>query len=474
MRIIWFLLIFPLLAHGQKVTVKGVAPLSIGKEIQLRVFDDPISGTERALVKQLVDVDGSFELELIPPTGAVQYAFLQVGTDCADFFIERGKDLELSFVPPKEDPNKPKAFNERQFFMPKITGGTGKALNDQLTAFNDSLDVFLESIYPILKLRKSPKLVAERVQVFEKMVIQQHKRSHPFVADYVIFSIASIEQTFLTDRDRLFGKYLKEREPQFNNPAYVDFLVQFFEGTVHRMAVVDRYEEVKKALAGREAFAEMERILIEEEPRLKSSAIGRMILIDGMDELFCQRDFEDEQLITALDQFGGLSSNTFLGNAARNIARKHKLLKSGTEVPPLAFIALDGSDKMLSDLYGTYIFLELTDATNVYSNRETNVIPNLKEEFDIIRFVTLCVGNSERDVQQLKNKMGIDWTLGSIPMTSAALEDFQIKSLPLFFIIDPDGKFYAAPAKDPTKGAQQELMALKEKLRAKNKQRVGR
>lgn len=228
MRIIWFLLIFPLLAHGQKVTVKGVAPLSIGKEIQLRVFDDPISGTERVLVKQLVDVDGSFELELIPPTGAVQYAFLQVGTDCADFFIERGKDLELSFVPPKEDPNKPKAFNERQFFMPKITGGTGKALNDQLTAFNDSLDVFLESIYPILKLRKSPKLVAERVQVFEKMVIQQHKRSHPFVADYVIFSIASIEQTFLTDRDRLFGKYLKEREPQFNNPAYVDFLLQFF------------------------------------------------------------------------------------------------------------------------------------------------------------------------------------------------------------------------------------------------------
>ena len=49
-----------------------------------------------------------------------------------------------------------------------------------------------------------------------------------------------------------------------------------------------------------------------------------------------------------------------------------------------------------------------------------------------------------------------------------------IKSLPLFFIIDPSGKFYAAPAKDPTKGAQGQLMSLNEKLKAKGKKSVGK
>ena len=113
MRLLLILLIVPLLANGQHAIIKGVAPLAIGKEIQLRVNDDPISGKERVLAKQIVDVDGSFELKVIP--NETQYAFLQVGQNCSDFFIQRDKDLELTFVPPVKDPNKPQAFYERHF-----------------------------------------------------------------------------------------------------------------------------------------------------------------------------------------------------------------------------------------------------------------------------------------------------------------------------------------------------------------------
>ena len=70
--------------------------------------------------------------------------------------------------------------------------------------------------------------------------------------------------------------------------------------------------------------------------------------------------------------------------------------------------------------------------------------------------------------------MNIDWELGRIALSSVALEDYRIKSLPLFFIIDPNGKFYAAPAKDPTIGAQGQLMSLNEKLKAKGKKSVGK
>ncbi|MCB9192797.1 MAG: hypothetical protein H6602_14140 [Flavobacteriales bacterium] len=473
MRFLWFLLVVPFLASGQYATIRGVAPLAIGQEIQLRVNDDPVSGKERVLAKQTVDVDGSFELKPIV-NDKVQYAILQVGQNCADFFMERDKDLELSFVPPAKDPTKPEAFYERHFFVPKILGGKSAKLNEQIIAFNDTIDRFLEAIYPMLKQRKSPAFVAEKVSGFEKSVQEKFRGSEPFVQDYIKYSIAGVEQTFLTDRDRLYNKYLKDVQPQFHNPAYTDFALQYFQGEVYKMAVVNRYDECKKALDGKEAFAALERIMMEEEPRLKNTSIGRLVLIEGIDGLFGQRDFEDEKLITALKHFGMLSSNSYHGNAAKNIADKHTSLVAGTPAPNIVFVSADGTEKKLSDLFGTYVFLELTDATNGYSNRETNVIPNLKDEFKFIRFVTICVGNSEKEMLDLKRKMNIDWELGRIELSSQTLEDYQIRSLPLFFIIDPQGMFHAIPAKDPTKGAQQELMSLNEKLKAKSKRGVGR
>ena len=473
MRFLWFFLVVPFMVSGQHATIKGVAPLAIGEEIQLRVNDDPISGKERVLAKQKIDVDGSFELKVIP-SDPTQYAFLQVGTDCADFYIERNKDLELSFVPPKEDPLEPKAFNERRFFIPKITGGAGKKLNHEISAFNDSLDAFLESIYPILKQRRSPKLVAQKVEEFNKQSDALFADAEPFAKDYITYSVAGIEQTFLTDRERLYEKYLKGVKPNFHNPAFTSFLIQYYQRTVHNLVVVSKHQECVKALNGKEAFAELDKMLLASEPSLENAASRRLVLIEGLDGLFGQPDIEDEKLVVALKQFGMLSANSNLGNAARNIAEKHEILKTGAKAPELLFTSSNGDEKRMSELFGQYIFLELTDATNIYSNRETNVIPNLKADFKDVRFVTICVGNSEREMLALKRKMGIDWELGRIPITSPAIEDYQIKSLPLFFIIDPDGNFYSAPAKDPTKGAQQELMSLNEKLKVSRKWKIGR
>ena len=472
MRFLLLFLVIPLITNGQFAVIRGVAPLSIGQEIQLRVNDDPISGKERVLAKQIVDVDGSFELKGVP--NQTQYAFLQVGQNCADFFIERDKDLDLTFVPPTRDQNKPEAFYERHFFAPKILGGKSAKMNEQVIQFNDTLDAFLEALYPALVNRKSPAMVAKSLEGFEKMALKKFNDAEPFVKDYIKYSLATVEQTFLGNRDKLFAKHLKDVSPQFNNPPYVDFLLQFYEGAVDKMAVANRYDECKKALAGKEAFAKLDEILIEQEPMLVDVSARRMVLINGIDGLFGQRDFKDENLIRALKSFGMLTSNSYLANAVKNIADKHEKLSVGTDAPEIAFRTLDGTEKRLSDFEGAYVFLELTDAKNGYCQRETNVIPNLKEEFATIRFVTVCVGNSKAEMQSLQKQMNINWEFGGVAIASSIMDDYDVKSLPLFFIINPDGKFYSVPAKDPTKGAQGELMSLNEKLKAEGRKGVGK
>lgn len=471
MRFIWLLFLIPFVANGQHAVIRGVAPLAIGQEIQLRVYDDPVSQKERVLASQIVDVDGSFELKVAPYE--VQYAVLQIGQDCADFFIERGKDVELSFVPPVRDANEPSAFYQRHFFIPKITGGKSAKLNEQIISFNDSVDAFLERLYPIMVNRRSPQIVAKELALFDEKLLKDFAKAEPFVKDYIAYSLAGVEQTFLTDKERLYNKYLKDKRVQANNPAFIDFALQFFQGEVNKVLLIDKLEESKKAMQGKEIFAAFDNLL-QQNPRLQDSFLRRLVLIAGIEQLFVHKDFDELKLIAALKQFGGLSSNSYLGNAAKNVASKHEKLSVGTVAPEIVFKDVNGAEKRLSDLKGTYVFLELTDATNSYCQRETNVIPNLKEEFKNIQFVTICVGNSADEMKSLQKQLNIDWVFGGISITNSLIEDYNIKSLPLFFILDPEGKLYKTPASDPTKGAQGELMSLNEMLKAKGRKGVGK
>lgn len=470
MRFFWLLWIIPFVSIGQHAIIRGVAPLAIGEEIQLRVYDDPISGKERILAKQTVEADGSFELKAIP--NGIQYAFLQVGQNCADFFIEREKDLELTFVPPAKDPKKPEAFYERHFFAPKILGGKSLKLNKQIIQFNDTMDTFLERLYPLLVNRRNPQVVAKQLAAFQSSVAKEFSNVEPYAKAYIKYSIAGVEQTYQTDRQQLFSKYLKDQPVLFDNPAYVDFALQFFQGTLNRILLIDHLEECKKALNQPEAFAAFDKMLAE-DPMLENTSLRRLILIDGIEEMLGHKDLDDQKLVLALKAFSGFSSNSYLSSAARNMALKQQKLMAGSEAPEIVFRDLNGSTKKLSDLRGAYVFLELTDAKNGYCQRETNVIPHLKNEFKTIRFLTICVGNSQEEIRALRAQMLIDWELGGIELSAQALDDYDVKSLPLFFIIDPTGKFYKAPAKDPTKGAQGELMTLSETLKAKGKRSVG-
>jgi hypothetical protein len=471
MKFLWLFLLAPFISNGQHAIVRGVAPLSIGQEIQLRVNDDPITQKERVLASQIVDVDGSFELKVLP--NGTQYAFLQVGLDCADFFIERDKDLELSFVPPKQDPKKPRGFYERNFFLPKFTGGKLAKLNNQIVVFNDSIDQFLERLYPVLVQRRSPKIVAKELVKFDEKVLIYFARAEPFVQDYIAYSLAGVEQIFLTDRDKLFTKYLKGKKGQPTNPAFIDFVIQFYQGKVFNTLMVNRFEDTQRILKGKEVFAKLDRILAEDS-EFEDTFLRRLMLINAVKELVAHKSVDGTKLIAELRMFGGLSSNSYISQAAKNTADKFEKLTVGSMAPEIVYYGVEGERRQLSDLHEGYVFLELTDVSNSYCQRETNVIPSLKNDFANVRFLTICVGNSKEEMLSIQKKMEIDWEFGRVAIASSVIEDYDVKSLPLFFIIDPDGKVYKAPASDPTKGAQQELMALNEMLKSKLRGRVGR
>lgn len=460
-----FSFLIPFAGQAQSFTVKGSAPNFIGKEIRLMVQDDPISGKEVLLAKTKVGTDGSFSLSgSVEP---VQYGFLQIDRECGDLFLQGGKSVVVRFAPLKR-PKGPEAFSDRYFFQLDIIEGEGAKLNREISLFNARLDGFLENLYPLLKKGKNPKLIADSVAAFKLKTDAEFATSQAFAKQYMFYALGNLELTFVSKRKILFDRYLKGREAQPNNPEYIRFINQFFEGQVERMALIDKREECIAILKKSSAFAALEQLLLS-DPFLQDVFIRRAILIQGMEKLFGQKGFDDNRVSATLREFSKLSSNSDLIKAANNIADRKDGLRANTQAPDFSLTDTEGKVYRLSDFKGKYLLLEITDAANAYSQQESSVLRDMLKRFPRVKFFTVCLGNTEKEVSNYKQLFAPNRPVCSIARTHKMVSDYQIVSLPGFFLIGPDGRFYRSPALDPSKGGISELEVLHAKIEGKGK-----
>jgi len=441
---------------AQVATVTGSAPNFIGKEIRLVVHDDPISGVERVLDRTIVNEQGGFKLKGEVET--VQYGFLQIGRECGDLFLERGKSVTVRFAPAKR-PKGPEGFNDRYFFKLDFIDGDGARLNRDITRYNERLDGFLASIYQLLKMHKSPKALADSVSAFRSRINSEFSVKEGFISDHIKYSIGNVEQTFILKKKMLHERYLKDRPALPWNPEYMRFIEQLHEGVFQRMALVEKRTESIAAMKKSAAFTEMESLL-RQQPFMEDAFVRRAVMIRGMELLYGQKGFDPERVSTTLRDFAKASDNPVLAKAARNIADRKDRMRPGTAAPDFVLKDSEGKTHRLDDFKGHYLMLEITEAGNAYCLQEAAVLRDMQKRFPTTRFVTVLVGGSEKQLLEFKRDFAPARPVAGIDRNDILMAEYAVSSLPTFIIIGPDGRVYRAPALDPSKGGISELEVL--------------
>lgn len=453
---LYLLPVIGLTVSAQETVVSGSAPNFVGKEILLVVLDDPISGTERVIDRSVVNERGGFTLKgTVEP---VQYGFLQVGRDCGDLFLERGKDVTVRFAPPRR-PKGPEGFNDRYYFRLDFIEGSGAPLNRDIARYNDRLDAFLTNIYPLLKLRRNPKAVADSVSGFRTRAAAEFMTTRGFLQEYVRYSIGNVEQTCILNKNVLHEKYLKGQPVQFWNPEYVRFVEQFHEGVVEKMILVEKRTESIAALKRTTAFAELEAML-GRRPFFDDPVLTRAMLIQGMERIYGQKEFDDHRISATLRTFATSSPDRLLAKAALNIAQRKDRMRPGTMSPAFLLTDTDGKPHVLEDLKGGYVMMEVTEAENAYCLQESSVLRDMQKRFPSVRFLTVLVDANERQTIDFKRDFAPARPVAVIGRNHTFMTDFAISSLPTFVIIGPDGRIHRYPAKDPSKGGISELEVI--------------
>jgi peroxiredoxin len=435
---------FSFLSVAQQVVIKGSAPSYEYKEISAWAVNDYISHTQRKLTYSTVDSAGNFLLEL--STKEIQYITLQIDKSIASLYIEPNASYEVIVQKPDSTTYHNKNLLHDVELSIKLKSKT--EINALTMDYDKRFDDFLTFYYPDFVKRSSHKAIDSF-----KIVIQKYYGDvkNEYLDTYVNYSIASIQQKTNYSNQKLFDTYLDKKPIQYNNPEYMNFFNTFFKEKLHNFSLTRAGEPVFFQINNRGSFKGTMMVL-ERDPFLKNDTIRELVLLKGLLESYYDNSFSKPSIIGVLKQLTEESANPVHQQIATNILNSFSKLKPGAPAPFFELPDKTGKTISLDELRNKhYIYLTFFDNTCSECLQQMKVMQSLKKKYgERITFVSIMTSKKASDLKNfcLKNP-SFDWVF-LYDNTPGDIKDvYEIKGLPSYYLINPEGKFIQAPAESP-------------------------
>lgn len=434
-----------------QVSIKGTAPDYLGKSVSLFIYDDYITYNEKEIAQAKIDAKGNFSLKAdVPET---QYAFLRIENEIADFFIEKNGSYEVKFPAPTKTNGDVNEFVERNFHTLEITDNTWYSLNPSIAAFNNLYDDFLEkNVYLITRQStQDRKKLVDNIKAFRQDVDTKFSAVHSeFFKTYVDYAFANIRQITMLPEASLYEQYFKDKHIHYRNLEYMSFFHNFYEKKVELLAISNEGHKLVNAINGGTSLGFIDEILTKND-LLQDINIRRLALIKACQSFYRDDEFKKHKVASLLDKIIEENLHAEITLAAQNMKRNLVKLTPGSPAPEIELRNSANIPMKLSDLKGKYIYLEFTDATCQACNIETMLVQQLKKEFGKkVAFVTVLINDDFEVARKYIQANGYDWTFLISGKHSKVLKDYNVKSMPTYYLIDKNFNLLLSPAQNPS------------------------
>lgn len=434
-----------------QVSIKGTAPAYPGKSISLYIYADYITYQEKEIAQAKIDEKGNFSLKA--DVEETQYALLRIDNELADFFIEKNGDYTVKFPAPVKKENNVNEFVERNFHRLEITNSTWYSLNPSLVRFNALYDDFLENnVYLLMRQStQDRKKLVDNVNTFRKEINEKFSGVHgEFFQTYANHAFANIRQITMLPEEALYDEYFNEKPIHYRNLEYMNFFHSFFEKKMELFAISNNGSRLVHAINANASLDFIDEILLQ-NPLFKDKHLRRLAMIKACQSFFYDKEFKKDKVASHLEKIEQENLHSEIALAAKNLKTELMRLAPGNPAPEIALRNSNNVPTKLSDFKGKYIYLEFTDATCPACNAETMLVKELKKEFGKkITFVTVLINDDFEIARRYIQANGYDWTFLISGRESKVLRDYNIKSVPSYYLIDKNFNLLLSPAQNPS------------------------
>lgn len=264
----------------------------------------------------------------------------------------------------------------------------------------------------------------------------------------------------LKSRETLAREYLIGQQVLYNNVEYFYFFSQFFD---KYLLAGNRYISYAQAEDMINENLPALQILdtLDQDPVLKDDYLKELVLLSSLKELSKTPGFKKPNILAVIGQIKDQSNYKSNREIASNLVQRINWLQPGTQAPEFILTGTDGEVHRLSDFKGKYTYLGFFISQSPSCQVEIDQQSRLYDDFrDKVNFISI---SADQDINTLKDytrKKNISWTVLHYDDDYDLLYRYDVRTFPIYLLIDPSGKIYCNPAPMPTENILQMLEGI--------------
>lgn len=447
-----------LISFSQNVTIKGNAPGGEGRFIKLTRSSDYITNTELTIAKAKIDSSGNFSLTA--PLGRTTLGKLSIDFHSADFFIEPGKTYQVGIAPYKYDDVKElNPFINSASLKLKFLNMPENDMNYTLAEFDGIYNSFLVDNFNAL-YRDHNRALIDTLQ--SKVSAAIGEPSDPYAKSYIEYKLANVIQLTQAMGQATIGyRYFTTRPVLFDNVEYMDFFNSYFTKYITATSRLLKRLDYHTILSGPEPYTAMMKALAADSI-LKPEKLRELVLLKGLMEMYSSMPDDQKKILALLNTMEQKCTDENNRLLASNIYKNLTNLMPGTPAPLFTLKDKMQNKVRLDSLRGQVVVLNFWTSYCTGCTDEMDLIPQMARKYkDKVAFVSV---SSEyywiKMLYFINLKKEWDWTFVHIGDQIDVLKAYDVRTLPLFVIIDKSGNIYKYPAELPSSGLENSIESL--------------
>lgn len=442
---------------AQNSMIDGFAPTYKGQKISLYAYADYISNTEIPVAVETINDSGLFNFSF--QTSEIKRVVLRCGKQKANMYIEPTHNYKILF-PARDTIRFVNPNIEQQVELTFAVTDTTE-INSLIIDYNRQFEIFWENNFQYFVQKKS----RSRLDTFE---LQMRKRYAPlnksYFNSYIDYSMAELDLSTFQSKTGLVKKYLTDKPILYNNYEYMSFLNKFFTHYLYTYASSYNGPALIEQLNEKASYEGCMNVFAGDKI-LRNDSLRELVLIKGLGELYYCSEFSRKNIVTILEQIASSTKIATHKDIAGNVLHSFSKLQVGAPAPEFSLLDKTGKQINLSDFRGKFVYLDFWATWCTPCLQEMKLIPNLKKKYgDKIVFVSISTDEDTLAVKKfLAKNPKYDWVLLHYGQNKQVKEDYEIKSIPMCFLINPSGNFYQSPALRPSQSIETTFLEITKK-----------
>ena len=446
--LVFFICSFQLRAQQ---SIEGYAPKHSNKTAKLNRIVDFSTYRMEVIEKNTIDSLGNFSFNI--NTEKAFLSVIEIDNECGYLYVDPSTNkYNVLFPKNVENLNRFRKSTNQLVFknLPK------NDLNTLILDFNLRLDYFLYGdTNSLIRMAKRNQEFRDSLDVFkEKLIPLYGNIKKEFLHNYIRYSIASIEQLTNfknSEQSRLmnYNFYLNEMPVLYNNNAYMSFFNQFYENILSIPESANE-EKINFAINNYNSLEKLD-LALANDYFLKNERIRELAIINGLSKIFYNKYFNANNILSILNEIKLSSKFEEHKKISSYLIQTLTNLNRGTESPKFQLNNQYNESISLKNLKGKPIYINFFSTSNTQSLLEMEIIKSLHEKYSkVISFISISVDKNSTDYNNyVLNYSDYKWNICHYKYNHQIIEDFKLKSLPKYVLIDKNGRIDQAPAYSP-------------------------